>query len=544
MKMKKLFFIAFAAVVAFTSCKKENTIDLLSSDPGSKTLAAGESFVLTAKPMPDNVEVDFTFTSSHPTIASVEKTDKRTATVTALAAGSATITIEGGGKTKDVKVTVSAGPDMGETRTSYAEDFEGFTEGTGAAYMSTQSNNKGWLEYSIQGELRADVRTYNENKYVQFSAHRNSITTQTVQEFWLMSPRLDVSTASAKTLSFDLAQGYTNAATEFKVYVIKGDNTSAERVELTGFNMPPATASGYSAFVNSGSIDLSAYTGVIRIGFYYKGTSGSGNSTTYQLDNFIFGGGSIASLNVSPTALSFGKEGGAKTITVTTTEASFTAVSSDPANFSVSTSDNVITVTAAANSAETTRTATVTVTAGTLEKIVNISQAGDVESGANLLANGSFEDFTADVPTGWNIGTDPNNAPVEKVSSNAHDGDIAVKMAGTAAGRCDLVQTVSGIIPGKTYIVSFWYRNNTKTAGSSGIRLWSNFTNAGAYINPTGTSYEAALRPGATLEAVQEWTEYRVEVTAPNDVDGFRFEIRATKNTNGVVDNCSIVEKE
>lgn len=164
-------------------------------------------------------------------------------------------------------------------------------------------------------------------------------------------------------------------------------------------------------------------------------------------------------------------------------------------------------------------------------------------AGANLLLNGSFEDFTGAVPTSWNIGISPNNLPVEKITTEAQNGNNAVKIAGDASGRCDLKQAVSGIEGGKTYVVSFWYKDNTKTASSSGIRIWSSFTKAGTLISATGADWARVLQPTATNEVVTAWTKYEVEVIAPADADGFNFEIRATKSNYGTIDNCSLVMK-
>lgn len=177
--------------------------------------------------------------------------------------------------------------------TSLVEDFESFTSGTGSSYFSTQPDNKGWKGVGIQGTLQPDVRVYNGNKYVQFSAHRGSITTNDVQEFWLVSPRLDLTSATNKVLSFDMIGGYFNESTIYEVYILDSDNpTTANKTKLEGWKIPTSAdlnGQSYTPFISSGSIDLSGHTGVKRIGFYYKGKSGSGNSTTYQLDNFKFG---------------------------------------------------------------------------------------------------------------------------------------------------------------------------------------------------------------------------------------------------------------
>lgn len=264
---------------------------------------------------------------------------------------------------------------------SLFEDFEGFTAGSGFAYFDTQTDNKGWFGYSTIGTLQPDVRAYNNNQYVQFSAHRNSgVNAGDTQEMWLVSPRLDVSAAASKILSFDMATGYYNAGTIFKVYVFTGDGhdpTTASKTEIPYTFPIEIPASSYSDFMPSGDIDLSSYSGVVRIAFYYKGTSGSGNSTTYQLDNFAFGS-SVSTLSVSTTSLSFVKDGETKSFTVTS-NTTWNAVSSDPTNFSVSVSGNTVNVTATENTDVPARTATITVTTtdGTVSKTVNLTQAGN-----------------------------------------------------------------------------------------------------------------------------------------------------------------------
>jgi len=175
-----------------------------------------------------------------------------------------------------------------EAVTSLTEDFEGFGSAPSDLYFAAQPDNKGWYGFSIAGTLQPDMRKFNENQYVQFSAHRNAISGGILQEFWAVSPRLDVSAATNKNLTFYLAGGYYNASTIFEVYVLDGKDPATANKTKLNVTLPTAPASGYGTLASIGNIDLSGFSGVIRIGFYYKGTSGSGNSTTWQLDNFTF----------------------------------------------------------------------------------------------------------------------------------------------------------------------------------------------------------------------------------------------------------------
>src|SRR5690606_35584677 len=83
----------------------------------------------------------------------------------------------------------------------------------------------------------------------------------------------------------------------------------------------------------------------------------------------------------------------------------------------------------------------------------------------NLVVNGDMESWDdPNTPTGW---THVENAAQ---STNAHSGTYSVQHTG---GTSDLAQTISGIIPGKTYRVSFWYQHETGTGDGGDLRIWS-----------------------------------------------------------------------
>jgi endonuclease G len=254
-------------------------------DEAYALLEVGETLVLTAFVLPENAwNKNVVWTSSDLNVATVID-----GIVTAIDLGSAVITVttEDGEKTATCIITVIPSLQCGDL----LENFESFTAGTGLAYMNTQSNSRGWTGINIQGTLQPDVREFSGNRYVQFAAHRTSITTPIIQEFWLISPPLDLRCSDKNTISFDLRGGFFNANTEFRVYILDGENpATAHKTELTGWRMPlPSEVSGsYTPWISSEEIDLSDFDGLVRIGFYYKGTSGSNNSTTYQLDNFSF----------------------------------------------------------------------------------------------------------------------------------------------------------------------------------------------------------------------------------------------------------------
>ena len=367
--------------------------------------------------------------------------------------------------------------------TALAEDFESFTTGTGDAYFNTQANNKGWFGFGIQGTLQPDLRVFNNNKYVQFSAHRTAITTATAQEFWLLSPRLDLTNAPAKMISFDMSAGFFNDNTVFEVYVIDGNTPSAPKTKLEGWRIPVAAdlSGTYTPFINSGSIDVSAFSGVKRIGFYYKGTSGSGNSTTYQLDNFVLG--DVPSMVVAPSSLSFVREGEAKSFTVTSNR-TWTATSSDPTNFAVSVVGNEVTVTATENATGASRTATVTVEAtdNSISRTVSISQSGPPAAGGNLVQNGDFSaPWTSGVPAGWSVDF------TDRITITQGSGSFIVT---NPTGTTKFFQEIE-VEAGATYELKFDY-----TATHLKFRIWSGFRveSGGQITYQTATNTTDPLR--------------------------------------------------
>ena len=400
-----------------------------------------------------------------------------------------------------------------------SEDFESFTTGTGDAYFSKQADNKGWNGFIVTGTLEPDLRVYGGNNYVQFSAHRTNITTQDLQEMWLVSPRLDVSAATSKILSFETLGGYFSASTVFEAYVLVGDNpATAQKTKLEGWRIAKESdlSGAYTPYIPSGDIDLSGFSGVIRIGFYYKGTSGTGNSTTYQIDNFVFGKASIT-LNVSPTSLSFSKESESKTFTVTS-NTTWNAVSSDQTNFAVATSGDIVTVTTTANTGEANRNATVTVTTsdGQITRTVSLAQAGNVASGTNLVNNGDFSAaWTSGIPAGWT-----SDVP-DKITVTQGNGSIIVS---NPTATTKLYQEIA-VTAGATYTLSYEY-----AATHAKFRIWSGFaTAAGAtsftYLGSSATDDELRTN-NVYLPIVSTLTEKNYTFTVPDGHNFFRLEFR------------------
>jgi len=149
----------------------------------------------------------------------------------------------------------------------------------------------GWL--TVDAKEGADRGwSYNEvdidgvvNKYAQGSGYGGTDASYTS---WMISPPLDVTNTINKQVAFKTAKAYWAASTEFKVYIMDGvDPSTANSTELTA--VLASETDEDNAWIESGDIDLSAYSGVQYIAFYYKGDGAGANSTTFRVDDFTYG---------------------------------------------------------------------------------------------------------------------------------------------------------------------------------------------------------------------------------------------------------------
>lgn len=91
---------------------------------------------------------------------------------------------------------------------------------------------------------------------------------------WLISPAIDMSKVTDKKLSFDTqVNGYGSTTTVFEAYVLTSvDPATATKTKLNPA-LATAPASGYSSWVSSGDLDLSAFSGTVYIAFRYYATT-------------------------------------------------------------------------------------------------------------------------------------------------------------------------------------------------------------------------------------------------------------------------------
>ena len=149
----------------------------------------------------------------------------------------------------------------------------------------------GWTTQAVVGTF-AEWETSSAggapNPYAVISNYDFDSGNNVATDNWLISPSFDLSASVTPTLSFDNAENYGGPALELKISTdyVSGDPSTATWTDITGM---ANWSSGGFTFVNSGNIDLSAYTSDnVHVAFRYQGTTTDGS--TWELDNIIING--------------------------------------------------------------------------------------------------------------------------------------------------------------------------------------------------------------------------------------------------------------
>ncbi len=163
-------------------------------------------------------------------------------------------------------------PPVGEVVTSLDATFE------------SGSLPQGWNNVNISGDKAWYVTSFDNNYYAAMTGYKG--TTPPFDQ-WLVSPGVDMSQVQNKTLSFrSQVNGYGSTTSVFEVYVLNSADVATATKTKLDCTLATAPASGYSGFTPSGAIDLSAYTGVIYIGFRYYATQDA-NYATWCVDDIL-----------------------------------------------------------------------------------------------------------------------------------------------------------------------------------------------------------------------------------------------------------------
>lgn len=151
-------------------------------------------------------------------------------------------------------------------------------------------NKAGWTIAHTSGDRDWFLKEFSGNTYASANAYK---ATGGPWEMWLISPAIDIDKSPKKTLEFISQAAYNPGSSEIQVYVLEGNDPKTAKKTVLNATFAVAPESGYSTWVNSGTVDLSSFSGTIYIGWCYK-ASDANASTTYCIDDVNIGGASTS----------------------------------------------------------------------------------------------------------------------------------------------------------------------------------------------------------------------------------------------------------
>jgi hypothetical protein len=163
----------------------------------------------------------------------------------------------------------------------YSEDF---TREAGQFNFTTE----GWKNIAQTGTETWFKAAFGGNDYIEFSSFGSG---ESSNIGWAITPGINIDSASQKRLIFQSAQHHaTSLENKFELLVstdFDGTNLTTANWTTLNFRLPEYTNGTNYDFVNSGPVDLSAYSGVVYIAFRVTG-DGTFNSDLdggFQVDN-------------------------------------------------------------------------------------------------------------------------------------------------------------------------------------------------------------------------------------------------------------------
>jgi hypothetical protein len=139
----------------------------------------------------------------------------------------------------------------------------------------------GWANIAVKGTRLWRGKVFSGNHYAQATSFQDAAAEM---ESWLITPEivLDV----PKKITFESA--YAFLVQEGLTVWIASDFNGTDVGAATWTQLNPTIASGSdpeNTFIPSGNIDLSGFTGPVRIGFKYVGSGPGGQTSTFRIDN-------------------------------------------------------------------------------------------------------------------------------------------------------------------------------------------------------------------------------------------------------------------
>jgi hypothetical protein len=161
--------------------------------------------------------------------------------------------------------------------------------GGGTVYLSkdfedASATSGGWVNKNVIASINwatgtTGVSSSGGTTYGRITNYSGS---NTACETWLISPAVNLTSATAPKLSFINAYNFAGPALE--VYVSTNYDGSSAPSTATWTQLTFTLSAGGWAWANSGNIDFSSYkTANTRVAFVYKGTDSNGS--TWEIDN-------------------------------------------------------------------------------------------------------------------------------------------------------------------------------------------------------------------------------------------------------------------
>lgn len=172
-------------------------------------------------------------------------------------------------------ITVSDTPADTSGGDYFVEDFQ---ESLGDFQVISVSSDKNWSHGTFQEEGYAGMNGYGADA---------------ASDDWLISPSIDLSSASAPVLNFSTARNFDGPTLEI---LASGDYDGVDPSAATWTPLSAALSEGSYAVVESGDVDLSAFVGgTVHIAFRYTSEGGGpGQGATYQINEIAVREGSPA----------------------------------------------------------------------------------------------------------------------------------------------------------------------------------------------------------------------------------------------------------
>ena len=165
---------------------------------------------------------------------------------------------------------------------------------------------------------------------------------------------------------------------------------------------------------------------------------------------------------------------------------------------------------------------------------------GFEESGTELMLNGGFETWeNSEYPSLYELAVNTQHE-----FNEVHSGNYAAKVTG---GTSPIAQKIVGIVGGRTYTISMWYKVDADFGDLTDARIWSNWqTSQPSNQESINLTDDADALKGPNNDYLpsnfNNWTEYSVTLTAPAAADLFYFQIRTYSGAVVYYDDLSVIE--